>query len=196
MFGSGGFVSRKTLGRLTIGLYNTYDTRAFREAHRRIIARAAPLAEAFDWNLAVFGFPFPPDLDTSDSVVNWLSSTTSIGDEGKYAVQLSRAGRFLIFPFPRKGFPPQLGKLIITTRKPWEDRSLTAEDIAERVITGESLLLLFGLGPKGLPSSIFELGELHFDVTRKGKSLETCTAIGAVVGSISTAVRARATRAQ
>lgn len=185
---------RKILGRLTIGLYNTYDTRAFREAHRRILARASPLAEAFDWNLAIFGFPFPSNLDTSNNVAEWISSTTSIGDEGKYTVQLSLAGRFLIFPFPRKGFPPQLGKLLIATRKPWENRSLSVDDIAEKVVAGESFLVLFGLGPRGLPPSLFEIAESHYDVTRRGKSLETCTAIGAVVGSISTAVRELLTR--
>jgi hypothetical protein len=54
--------------------------------------------------------------------------------------------------------------------------------------------MLFGLGPKGLPSELFEIGNAHFDVTGKGKSLETCTAIGSVVGSLSTAVSNFASR--
>ena len=179
------------LGRLTAGLYNSYNLVQFREAHRRIIARAAPLAEAFDWNLAVFGFPFPKDLDTSDKVAKWISGTTSIGDEGKYTVELSELGRLLVFDLPKKGFPPQLGTLVITTRKPWKERIVTVDKLASKVLSGESLLLLFGLGPKGLPSELFELSEMHFDVTGKGKSLETCTALGSVVGSLSTAVRDR-----
>jgi hypothetical protein len=177
------------LGRLTLGLYNSYNLVQFREAHRRVIARAAPLAEAFDWNLAVFGFPFPPELGTSEKVAEWISGTTSIGDEGKYTVELSDKGRLLMFGLPAKGFPPQLGTLVVTTRKPWKERSTPVGEIARRAVAGESLLLLFGLGPKGLPPEVFELGKLHFDVTGRGKSLETCTAIGSVVGSVSTAVR-------
>lgn len=183
--------SNRRLGRLTIGLYNSYNLVQFREAHRRIIARAAPLAEAFDWNLAVFGFPFPGELDTSEKVAEWISGTTSIGDEGKYTVELSELGRLLVFNIPSKGFPPQLGKLVITTRKPWKERAVTVENLADKAIAGESLLLLFGLGPKGLPDELFALGKMHFDVTAEGKSLETCTAIGAVVGALSTAIRAR-----
>ena len=179
------------LGRLTIGLYNSYNVVEFREAHRRVIARAAPLAEAFDWNLAVFGFPFPKEFDTSEKVANWISGTTSIGDEGKYTVELSELGRLLVFDLPNRGFPPQLGRLVIATRKPWKEKSVSVDQIADSTIDGQSHLLLFGLGPKGLPSELFEIGEMHFDVTGKGKSLETCTAIGSVVGSLTTAIRER-----
>lgn len=184
----GNHTTAPKIGRLTIGLYNSYNVVQFREAHRRVIARAAPLAEAFDWNLAVFGFPFPPELDTAEKVAEWISGTTSIGDEGKYTVELSDRGRLLVFDFPKKGFPPQLGTLVITTRKPWRERSIGLGELAKRVALGESLLMLFGLGPKGLPSDLFEIGRLHFDVTGKGKSLETCTAIGSAVGSLSAAV--------
>ena len=45
-------------GRLTIGLYNSYDPRRFVEAHRRALVRASALALAFDANLATFGFPY------------------------------------------------------------------------------------------------------------------------------------------
>lgn len=152
------------------------------------MARAGTIAEAFDWNLALFGFPFPSELDTSAAITEWLSASTSIGDEGEYLVRLSEAGRFLIFPFPRKGFPPQLGELIIATRKPWPDRITNLDYIVNKIISGESLLVLFGLGPKGLPSSLFEGAKHHFDVTKRGKSLETCTAVGAVVGAISAAL--------
>jgi len=156
-----------------------------------MIARAAPLAEAFDWNLAVFGFPFPEELDTSEKVARWISGTTSIGDEGKYTVELSELGRLLVFDLPERGFPPQLGTLVITTRKPWKEKTVTVDELADMSVSGESILFLFGLGPKGLPRELFELGKMHFDVTGKGKSLETCTALGSVVGAVSTAVRER-----
>lgn len=182
-------MTRNGRGRLTIGLLNTYDRKSLREPHRRIIARCGPLCEAFDWNLALFGFPFPNGLRTPDEIANWLTSTTSIGEDGRYTVELSDAGRLTIFSFPDRGFPPQLGKPVVTTRKPFPDRSITAEDIADRSLAGTSFLLLFGLGPKGIPSEFFELSKIHFDVTARGKSLETCTAVGAVVASVSTAIR-------
>jgi hypothetical protein len=49
---------------------------------------------------------------------------------------------------------------------------------------GKSVLLVFGLGPHGLPRDVFEMSRKHLDVTGKGLSLETCTALGAVVGSL------------
>ena len=48
-------------GRMTIGIYNAYDPKTFREPHRRVIARAGDLAMAFNMNLALFGFPIPED---------------------------------------------------------------------------------------------------------------------------------------
>ena len=68
-----------TRGRMTIGLYNSYDPVRFAEAHRRAIARAAPVALAFDGNLATFGFPYAKELRTPQDVAAWVSGTTSIG---------------------------------------------------------------------------------------------------------------------
>ncbi|HDP96888.1 MAG TPA: DUF531 domain-containing protein [Euryarchaeota archaeon] len=182
-------MTRNVRGRLTIGLLNTYDRRSLREPHRRVIARCGPLCEAFDWNLALFGFPFPRDLRTPDEVANWLASTTSIGEDGRYTIELSDSGRLSIFPLPGRGFPPQLGSPVVTTRRPFQDCSVTVEEIAGRSLAGTSFLLLFGLGPKGIPSEFFEMSKIHFDVTARGKTLETCTAVGAVVASVSTAIR-------
>ena len=50
--------SERVPARLTLGLYNSYDPRRFTEAHRRALVRAAPLALAYDANLATFGFPY------------------------------------------------------------------------------------------------------------------------------------------
>jgi len=56
-------------GRMTIGLYNSYDRVKFHEAHRRALARAGPVALAFDANLATFGFPYEKDLGTPLQIV-------------------------------------------------------------------------------------------------------------------------------
>jgi hypothetical protein len=171
-------------GRVTIGLFNSYDPVKFHESHRRALARAGPLALAFDCNLATFGFPYDKELATPIEIANWVSTTTSIGESGSYLIELAQKGRFSAFDFPKKGFPPQLGEVVVTTRKPSKDHAVSPPDIRALVKSGKSILLLFGLGPHGLPKELFALSQKHLDVTGRGLSLETCTALGAVVGSL------------
>jgi hypothetical protein len=171
-------------GRVTIGLYNSYDPVRFHESHRRALARAGPLALAFDCNLATLGFPYDKELATPVEIANWVSTTTSIGESGAYLVELADRGRFSAFDFPKKGFPPQLGEVVVTTRKPVSQKSVNPEHVRNRVRTGHSVLLLFGLGPHGLPKDVFEMSQMHLDVTGRGYSLETCTALGAVIGTL------------
>lgn len=171
-------------GRVTIGLYNSYDPVKFREAHRRVLARAGPLALAFDCNLATFGFPYDRELSTPVEIARWVSTTTTIGEGGEYLIELSEKGRFSAFDFPKKGFPPQLGEAVVTTRKPAKDSSVSPDEIRSMLRSGQSILLLFGLGPHGLPKDVFGLSRRHLDITTRGMSLETCTALGAVIGSL------------
>ena len=88
------------MGRITIGLYNSYDSTKFREPHRRAIARAGGLAMSFNMNLALIGFPFPEDLSTPLELAKWVAGTTSIGSHGDYFVDLAEKGRFHSFPYP------------------------------------------------------------------------------------------------
>jgi len=171
-------------GRATIGLYNSYDPVKFHEAHRRTIARAGPIALAFDCNLATFGFPFDKDLSTPAEISRWVASTASIGEGGKYFIELADKGRYSRFDFPNKGFPPQLGTPVVTTRKPDPAKAVTADDLRDALDSGQSVLLVFGLGPHGLPKEVFHMSRQHLDITEQGLSLETCTAMGAVIGSI------------
>ena len=168
------------LCRMTIGLYNSYDPVRFAEAHRRALARAGPIALAFDANLATFGFPYDNDLRTPLEIVRWVSGTTSIGESGRYLVELAEAGRFQVFDFPRKGLPPQLGEIVITTNRPDPRRAASAKLLAGLLKHGTSITLVFGLGPRGLDDrDVYPLGRYHFDLTGRGLSLETATAIGA-----------------
>lgn len=171
-------------GRVTIGLFNSYDPVKFHESHRRALARAGPLALAFDCNLATFGFPYDKDLSTPADIANWVATTTSIGESGSYLIELAEKGRFSFFDFPKKGFPPQLGEVVITTRKPLPAKRVSAPDVRTLVRSGKSVLLLFGLGPRGLPKEMFDISNRHLDITGRGLSLETCTALGAVVASL------------
>src|SRR5207249_11942125 len=102
-------------GRITLGLYNSYDPVRFAEAHRRAIARAAPIALAFEANLATFGFPFEKELSTPESVAAWVSGTTSIGEAGKYLRELAHLGGFQTFEFPKRGSPPNLAEPTLPT---------------------------------------------------------------------------------
>lgn len=172
-------------GRLTLGLYNSYDPVKFAEAHRRALARAAPLALAFDANLATFGFPFAQDLRTPREIATWVSGTTSIGEDGRYLRELADAGRFVAFDFPKRGFPPQLGEVVITTNRPDPKKSTTAQALADLLRRGTSIVLVFGLGPHGLDDrEVLPMGEYHFDLTGRGIVLETATAIGAAPAMI------------
>lgn len=213
-------------GRLTIGLYNSYDPRRFGEAHRRALVRAAPLALAYDANLATFGFPFDDlaahggrtgenrarggdakrgqgeavELRTPAEIAEYVASTTSVsgakgapeGDIGHF-VRLAREGRFAVFELPKKGFPPQLGTVVLTTEHARAPKSTTARDVAQGLAQGRSQLLLFGLGPHGTPPDVREVAARELDITGgKGVGLETATAMGAVVASIAAHLEALA----
>lgn len=171
---------------MTLGLYNSLDPKRFAEAHRRALARAGPVAYAFNCNLAVFGFPFDNELRTPVEVARWLVGTTSIGQGGDYIVKLAESGRFYFYPYPKGGFPPQLGKLVIATRKPDEKIARTPKDIAGMLLDGKSSMMVFGLGPRGLPQKIMDMGEYHMDLTGTGVSFETCTAMGAAPATVMT----------
>lgn len=179
-------------GRLTLGLYNSYDPRRFHDIMRRNLARVAPLCFAFDCNLAVFGFPFDegrrresknpdaPDLRTPVDVAEFILDSTSIGEDGDYFRQLAQAGRVSIHDFPSPGFPPQLGRPVLTTPHPDPKKNESPLDVAQQLARGQSQMLVIGLGPRGLPDKLLKDGKAHLELTGKGVSLETATAMGAL----------------
>ena len=172
----------KRLGRITISIYNSYDPVNFREAHRRILARAGPLALAFDCNLATFGFPFPHELSTPQEIADWVATTTSIGEDGSYLQELTRNGRFQTHPYPAKGFLPQLGEVVLTTCNPEKEKKRSVDEVVQMVSGGQSVCLVFGAGPKGVPKEVHHfarkphghhlrrvfVGDLHCDGRLRG----------------------------
>ncbi|MEM0448388.1 MAG: DUF531 family protein [Methanomassiliicoccales archaeon] len=178
-------------GRATIGLWNSYDPNNFREAHRRILARAGPLALAYEMNLATFGFPFPKELNTPQEMADWIATTTSIGEDGSYLKELAKKGRFQSFSYFSRGSPPQLGELVLTTCEPDSAKARIVDDIVDLLASGTSICLIFGTGPKGVPRDLRELVSNHLDITFGGHSLETCTALGAVAAVIAHKMRDR-----
>lgn len=175
-------------GRLTIGLYNSYDPTRFAEAHRRALARAGAVAWAFDANLATFGFPFQDlakrvdeelDVARPERIARWVAESTTIGSEGKHYVALAEKGRFHVEDLPKKGFPPQYGTTVLATSRVPDEENTPTEVLVEQLQSGRPLLLVIGLGPHGTPKRIEKHARHRWDLTGKGVSLETCTAIGA-----------------
>ncbi len=162
---------------LTLGLVNTYDKIKVHEAHYRSIARAAPVAYAFGFNLALFDYPFRM---SAEDLVNFVKDKTTIGGSGKYLEALFRAGKFFVFELPEKGFQPQFGAPVVTTSHPVKNKEIHLQVLAELINKKKSFLFLIGLGHKGLPEELFDMVQHHLDITSKGVSLETCTAIGAL----------------
>lgn len=180
---------------ITFGLYNSYDPKKFHEAMRRAAARAGPLCDAFDLHLALFGFPFEayetrdgerPEPRTPADVARVLSEGTSIGQGGGHLTRLADGGRLHVFPFPDKGFPPQLGTPVLATRNPDADKRIDVHSLVERA-REQPLLVLVGLGPRGVPKKVHETCVHHVELTGSRVSLETATAMGVLVGRIAEA---------
>jgi hypothetical protein len=117
--------------------------------------------------------------------VNYVKDKTTIGGSGKYLAELFSTGRFFVFNLPEKGFQPQFGFPVVTTSHPDKKKEILLPALSESIIRKKSFLFLIGLGHKGLSPGLFEMAPYHLDITSKGISLETCTAIGAVPAVIS-----------
>ena len=162
-------------GRITLGLYNSYDPKRLHDIHKRSIARAAPVCYAFEMNLALFGFPLEGSFS---EIVEALAQDTTIGEGGRYIKLLAEEGRLGIFDFPRRGFPPQLGTAVAATSKPAREKLLVPKALAQQAKQGRSFLVVMGLGRRGLPKEVLEMAEHHLELSGQGIPFETCTVIG------------------
>ncbi len=180
-------------GRWTLGLYNSYDPHHFHEAMRRAVSRAAPLCRAFEFNLAPIGFPFHafkdkkgkiPERPTPNVLAEMLADATTIGEGGEYLVELAKEGRFTPIGFPDRGFPPQYGTPVLATRNPDPKKTIDLREIIFQTVAGKSFLFIVGLGPRGVPKDVQKEAEYHLELTGHQYSLETATALGALVGRL------------
>ena len=180
---------------MTIGLYNGYDPKQWHDIMRVTLARAAPVAAAFGCELATFGFPFEQArargatktqaLRTPAEVADWVVASTTIGDGGEHGREhlpgLAAARRLHLHPFPGPaGFPPRHGRLVATTPTPDPAKAATPLQVAQALADGAPQMVLFGLGPRGLPASVLAAAPVHLELTGRGISLETATALGAI----------------
>ena len=186
---------QRLAGRPTLGLYNCYDPKQWHEIMRITLARAAPVAVAYDCDLATFGFPYEQarrrgakkndlGLDSPAAIAAFVQESTSIGEGGGAFDDLIESGRFHVVGFPRPGFPPNFGRPIATTPHPATDRRVSSLDVARELAAGRSQLLVIGLGPRGLPTGVVDACSHHLEATGRGVSLETSTAIGAIPAAI------------
>lgn len=179
-------------GRLTLGLYNCYDPKQWHEVMRITLARIGPVALAFDADVAAFGFPFEQarargakssdPLRTPADIAAFVAEGTSIGENGMHFSDLVAAGRFHNQPFPSAPgtFPAKFGRLVATTPTPDAGKGTTPLAVARELAAGRDQLLLFGLGPRGLPRDLLAQAPVHLEFTGKGISFETATALGAL----------------
>lgn len=184
-------------GRITVGLYNSYDPNHFHEAMRRAIARAAPLSYAFDQNLSLWGFPFKayrtktgeqPDPKTPQDLAALIADSTSIGEGGGFLTKLAAEGRFHAYPYPDKGWPPQAGTIVLADQAPDPAKRVSLDEIGRRSVDGESFTILVGLGPRGVPKRIHDLAPEHLELTGRNVGLETATALGVLAGRLASSV--------
>lgn len=189
----------RVAGRVTLGLYNSYDPVKFHEAMRRAAVRGGPLATGYGLHLALVGFPWKAFRDaggaplasvTPAAVAAALTERSSVGDGGSDLKQLAASGGLHVVSQRDPPFGPQFGTLALATRRPDPARAVTLDSLARRVRDGESFIVLVGLGPRGVPASVREASQLHVDVTGSQTSLETATAMGALCGRLSAALDA------
>ncbi len=154
---------------IVLCLVNTYDKLKLHEIHLRSIARAAPLCYAFNFHLALMDFPF---WKKASEVAEVVADYTTIGEGGKYIIELANSGRLHLID----KIPAHFGEVIATTSKPDEKKRIDPEMLRNF----SSATFLIGLGRRGLPVEMLRKAKYHLDVTQRGISLETCTAIGAI----------------
>ncbi len=157
-------------------LVNTYDKLKLHEIHLRTIARAAPLCYAYDLHLALMDFNFWRD---EEEMVRQVAEYTTIGEHGRYAIELLKAGKIHLID----KIPAHFGEVIATTSKPDEKKKISFEEMRD-LIRRRSATFLIGLGRRGLPKDVMKKAKYHYDVTEKGISLETCSAMGAIATAI------------
>jgi hypothetical protein len=163
-------------GKVTICLVNTYDKLKWHDIHSRNIARAAPLCQYTEFNLCLLEFPFKEDY--KDFLLKEVKENTTIGEGGRYIEELLNHGKLTAINDPNK----LKGVFIATTSKP--EKSYDIEVITKNIREGDDSIFFIGLGRRGLPREIRKMANYHLDITGEGISLETCSAIGFIIGRI------------
>ncbi|HET6398232.1 MAG TPA: DUF531 family protein [Candidatus Thermoplasmatota archaeon] len=159
-------------GRHVLALVDSYEG-SFGDVHVRAIARAAPLCYAFELDLLLAGFPQMP----LDRLVDQVERQTNVGEGRGYLTHLAVEGRLHMAGAELADLP---GFAVATTPTPDPQRNRSLLDAAEaaKAQGAGRLVLLMGLGRKGLPGRLLRDAPVHLEVTGRNVSLETATAMG------------------
>jgi len=112
-------------------------------------------------------------------MVEAIREYTTIGKGGLFAETLMREGRIHLL----EKIPAHFGSIIATTSKPEENKRLEVDEL-RKLLKNESLTFLIGLGRRGLPKEIIKKSKYHLDITWRGVSLETCSAMGVIASTL------------
>jgi hypothetical protein len=167
-------VKQKRKIRHMLVLYDTHEGN-LSQVHLRMVARAAPLCVAYELDLGLMAFP---DTDL-DSLVKRVTADTNIGQGGRYLQELLEEKRVSILTGEEW---KSVGLPVATTSHPAKDKSVSLEGAGKlaRGHPGKRLLVIMGLGRKGLPKSLLDSVEHHVELTGSNVPLETSTAMGII----------------
>ncbi len=148
--------------------------------HLRAIARAAPLCIAFDLDLVLMGFP----TDSAKELVGLVEGESNVGEDGGYARMLLESDRLhlaeLVHGLP-KVWP---GTPVATTPHPDGAKNAALDEVAAPIA------LLVGQGKQGLPKRMLDVVPHHHELTGRGISMETATAMGILADRLGRVPRA------
>lgn len=157
----------KPLSRHAFTLVDGY-TGGLGAPHLRAVARAAPLCMAFNLDLVLMGFP----TTSAAELVDLVDAESNVGEDGAYARQLLEADRLHVMPL-QNGLPVAWpGTPVATTPHPEAGKGTELESVEGPVC------LLIGQGKQGLPTKMLHATDHHHELTGKGISMETATAMG------------------
>ena len=162
-----------------LALVDTYEG-GLSEVHLRAVARAAPLCDAFGLDLALIGFP----TDNLGALLKQAMAETNVGDGGRHIQDLVAGGHvYLVHATHRT--PPDLaaiGHAVATTPEPDAARAADFMGCIQKARTAgaKRLVVLMGLGRKGLPATFLKAAPSHLELTGRNVSLETATAMGVI----------------
>ncbi|MHB1261618.1 MAG: DUF531 family protein, partial [Thermoplasmatota archaeon] len=165
--------------RHVLALVDTYEG-GLSEVHLRAVARAAPLCDAFGLDLALMGFP----TDNLGALLKQAMAETNVGDGGRHIQDLVAGGHVHLVHATHRTAPDfaSFGHAVATTPDPEPAKSADFLGCiqAGRAAGAKRLVVLMGLGRKGLPASFLKAAPSHLELTGRNVSLETATAMGVI----------------
>lgn len=160
-----------------LALFDGYEG-GLGSVHLRAAARGAALCAAFGHELWLLAWP----TGEAAALVEAVERETAVGESRRYLERLHEAGRLRLVACGRAGPDHWRGlEPVATTPHPDPDKATGLD--------GEAVCLLVGLGKRGLPEALLERVGCHHELTGRGVSLETATAMGILADRLGRAGR-------